>query len=165
MKKTFMKVVAVVATMVAGLNIASAQVSKDETQMIQGIWGMEKRAMLNEFMQFTPDEVTKFGPIYDAYMEEHKKLGAERINIISEYINTYGTADDMKIDNLMTRLLKNNEGLDKLQMKYYAKAKKALGAKRAAQFVQFEIYVQTTIKAQIQSNIPFIGELDKKAHH
>jgi hypothetical protein len=164
MRKTMIKMVALAATLTAGFNIATAQVSKDETQMIQGIWGMEKRAMVNDFMKFTPEEVTAFTPIYDAYMNEHQKLGAERIQIISEYVNTYGTADDAQIDNLMSRLLKNNEAIDKLQLKYYPKFKKALSAKRAGQFMQFEIYVQTTLKAQIQSNIPFIGELDKKAH-
>lgn len=154
--------VAITATLAAGFNIASAQVTKDETQMIQGIWGMEKRAIVNEFMQFTPAEATAFGPVYDAYTEEHKKLGAERINIISEYVNTYGQADDVKTDELMTRLLKNNIAIDNLQAKYYPKFKKALSAKRAAQFMQLEIYIQTSLKSQIQGNIPFIGELEKK---
>ncbi len=142
----------------------NAQVSKDEIQLVQSIWGMEKRAIVSEYMKFTEAEVTKFTPLYDAYTAEHKKLGEERIQIIAEYAQNYATLTDAQADNLTQRLLKNNAAIDKLQLKYYNKMKTAISAKRAAQFLQLEMYIQTTLRAEMQNNIPFIGELDKKAN-
>lgn len=145
------------------VSTVNAQVSKDEIQIVQSIWGMEKRAIVSEYMKFTEAEVTKFSPLYDAYTAEYKKLGEQRILIISEYAQNYATLTDEKADELTQRLLKNNTAIDKLQLKYYNKMKTAISAKRAAQFLQLEIYIQTMLRAELQNNIPFIGELDKKA--
>jgi hypothetical protein len=42
--------------------------------------------------------------------------------------------------------------------------KKDLGGLTAAKYVQLELYLQTMIRAELQNNIPFIGELDKKVN-
>jgi hypothetical protein len=48
-----------------------------------------------------------------------------------------------------------------LLSKTFSKAKKVIGGKNAAKFVQLEQYLQTIIRSHIQDNIPFIDELDK----
>ena len=135
--------------------------TKDEVQVVQGIWGMQKRDIVMQYMHFSDSESVKFAPIYDAYSDEYKKLGAERIQIIGDYANSYNAMTNEKADNLIQRLLKNNEAIDKLQLKYYNKIKKELSAIRGGQFMQLELYMQTMIRAEIQSNIPLIGEVEK----
>jgi hypothetical protein len=51
--------------------------------------------------------------------------------------------------------------MEKLLAKTYKKAKKAIGVTNAAKFIQLEIYFQTSIRMEIQDNIPFIGEIEK----
>jgi hypothetical protein len=137
--------------------------TKDEVQVVQGIWGMEKRAIITEYMKFTEAELAKFAPTYDMYAQEYQKLGAERIAIIGEYSQNYTTLTNEKADELMQKILKNNKAIDALQLKYYNKFKKEISAIRAAQFLQLELYIQTMIRAELQNSLPMIGELDKIA--
>jgi len=140
---------------------ASAQ-SRDEIAIVQGMWGMEKAALLSDVMRFSKPELEKFGPIYEKYMKERNKLGAERLKIIVEYADNYVKLDDAKADELTQRYLKNNAAIDKLQLKYYNKMKKEISAIRAAQWMQAEIYIQTMVRAEMQSAMPMIGELEGK---
>ncbi len=161
--KSILSKISLAITLLFAIQFTNAQVAKDEVQLVQSIWGMEKRAIINDYMKFTEAEAAKFNPIYDMYADESKALGAERIQIISEYANNYNNLTNEKADELVKRTLKNNASMDKLQSKYYDKLKKELGALRAAQFMQLDSYLQTMVRAEIQNNIPLIGELDKKA--
>lgn len=155
-------VVAFVIAILSGSLVTTAQESKDEIQLVQTMWGMQKRDIINQYMKFTDEESAKFSPIYEAYSNEYKSLGAERINMMADYAANYATLTNEKADQLVQSLLKNNAAIDKLQLKYYNKIKKEISALRAAQFMQVELYIQTMVRAELQSNIPMIGELNSK---
>lgn len=161
MRKRMTWKLAIILLLALGYMNVKAQVSKDEVQLVQGIWGMQKRDIVIRYMNFSDSESVKFGPIYDAYMDEYKKLGADRINVIADYAQNYTHMTNEKADELTQKLLKNNAAIDKLQLKYYNKIKKDLSAMRAGQFMQLELYMQTMIRAELQSEIPLIGELEK----
>jgi hypothetical protein len=161
MRKRMTWKLAIILLLALGYMNVKAQVSKDEVQLVQGIWGMQKRDIVIRYMNFSDSESVKFGPIYDAYMDEYKQLGADRINVIADYAQNYTHMTNEKADELTQKLLKNNAAIDKLQLKYYNKIKKDLSAMRAGQFMQLELYMQTMIRAELQSEIPLIGELEK----
>jgi hypothetical protein len=146
----------------ATYNKSFAQMNKDEMQLVQSIWGMEKRAIITEYMKFTEAEIVKFAPIYDEYAKAYQDLGAARLQIINEYATNITTMTNEKADELMQKYLKNNAAIDKLQLAYYNKIKKEISALRAATWMQLEIYMQTMIRAELQSSLPMIGELDKR---
>ncbi|MCU0442009.1 MAG: hypothetical protein MUE96_06400 [Bacteroidia bacterium] len=146
-------------------NQTFAQMNKDEVQLVQSIWGMEKRAIITEYMKFTEAEITKFAPIYEEYAKAYKSLGEARLQIISEYANSFTTMTNEQADVLMQKYLKNNADIDKLQLLYYNKIKKEISALRAAAWMQLEIYLQTMIRAELQSALPMIGELDQRIQH
>lgn len=148
---------------ILGMGKGMAQMQRDELQLVQAIWGVEKRNIIKDFMRFTAAEDSVFWPIYDAYQTESKKLGEERINTISDYTNNVSSLTNEKADEIAMKILKNNLEVDKLQSKYYAKMKKAVTAIRAAQFMQLDVYLQTRLRAELQSSLPMIGELDKTA--
>ncbi|MBK9105357.1 MAG: hypothetical protein IPL92_12515 [Saprospiraceae bacterium] len=87
-------------------------------------------------------------------------LGQRRINLLATYAEFYSSlnddATDILIKEMNTIALKN----DKLISTYYGKMKKPAGVKAAAQFVQIESYLLSSIRAAILEEIPFIGELD-----
>lgn len=64
-------------------------------------------------------------------------------------------------DKLATSVLTNNVNLDKLNLEYYGKMKTAIGAVKAAKYLQLETYLQTAWRSILQENLPLIGELDK----
>jgi hypothetical protein len=139
-----------------------AQSSQSEVQLIRNLWGNAKEELVRQYMDLNPEEADKFWPVYEAYTSDRGKLGTERIAIIEDYARNYTTLTDSKIDKLTQRLFKNELQLDKLQQKYYGKMKKALSPMRASQFMQLEKYLQTMIRYELQNNLPFIGELDRK---
>jgi hypothetical protein len=141
--------------------IAFAQ-TPDEVQVAQGLWGMQKRDIVNQYMNMKPEEASKFWPIYDAYETERKKLGAERLQAISDYVNNYNALTNEKADAIIMKMFSSDEAYTHLQKTYYEKFKKEFGALKAAEFMQIELYLQTAIRFSIQDNIPFIADLEKK---
>jgi len=158
MKHLFNSTVLVFVFIISGFNI---QAQTDETQIIQGMYGMQKRDIIQQNMNLTADEATKFWPVYDAYEAERKKLGAERLQILNEYVNAYPSLTNEQADNIVLRIFSSDQAFDKLHKTYYNKLKKEIGAIRASAFFQLEAYLQSAIRFTIQDNLPFISELEK----
>lgn len=142
--------------------IVSAQMSNDEIAMLQSLYGMNKRDLVTKYMKFTPAQDSVFWPVYDAYEAERKQLGETRIRLIEDYAKNYTSFTNEKADELVKKNIELEISSTKLLEKYYGKMKKEVGSLRAAQFIQLENYLNNVIKTEIQSEIPFIGEIDRK---
>jgi hypothetical protein len=138
----------------------SAQSNTEEIELFQSIFGMEKKAIVSEFLQFDDSAYETFWGIYDAYETDRKELGKNRINLLKNYAENYDQLTDQKIDELMADMIRQKSNLDKLVNKYYKKIKKSVGSKPAAQFLQIENYFLSAVRLSIFESIPFIGELD-----
>jgi hypothetical protein len=139
--------------------------SSDELAMLRDMFGKEKKEIINEFLKLPSADSTKFWPLYDEYSAKRKSLGDGRISIIKDYAAQYTTLTNEQAKKLGDRLFKNEADIIKLQQKYYNKMSKAVSPLKATQFMQTEIYLQTQLRAVIQDEIPFIGELDKTKKH
>jgi hypothetical protein len=148
-----------VALLIMGLAL-SAQSNTEEIELFQSIFGMEKKAIVSEFLQFDDSAYETFWGIYDAYETDRKELGKNRINLLKNYAENYDQLTDQKIDELMADMIRQKSNLDKLVNKYYKKIKKSVGSKPAAQFLQIENYFLSAVRLSIFESIPFIGELD-----
>jgi len=139
----------------------NAQTLKDEIQIIQGLYGMEKQKAVEEAMNLSASEANVFWPLYEKYETERKKLGAERLTIIADYAANYVGLTGQKADELAQRIFKNDLAFDKLHRKYFNVIKKQVGALKAAQFMQIESYLQNSVRVAIANELPFIGEIKK----
>lgn len=133
----------------------------DDVAIIQDIYGKSKEQVILEYLQLPESQGVAFQEIYNKYEIDRKELGKKKIQIIEDYAANYDTLSDEKAAELTEANLKNNQDLDKLLSKTFSKAKKVIGGKSAAKFVQLEQYLQIIIRSEIQDNIPFIDELDK----
>ena len=141
---------------------ASAQLTNDDVNLIQAMYGKDKRDLLQQYMKF--DDTTSSAPfwkLYDSYETERKKLGQDFISVLQDYANNYDKLDDKKADELIMRVSSNNIAYENLYMKYYKKMKPVVGALKASQFFQLEGYLRSAIKTTVLDEIPFIGEIDK----
>ncbi|MFC0778841.1 hypothetical protein [Flavobacterium sp. HJSW_4] len=159
-----MKKILFILSLAFGLN-ATAQNSMDEINMIQDLYGKSKTDVVHEYLGLTEAQEAAFQPIYDKYEAERKALSQQKIRILEDYANNYATLSDSKATELTSANLKYNQDSDKLLAKTHSKLTKAIGGINAAKFVQLELYLQVTIRAEIQDAIPFIGELDKTKKH
>ena len=137
-----------------------AQSAQEEVDLIQSMYGMQKKDIVADFVKLEGDQKAAFWKLYDAYEVERKALGIKRINLLSAYAEHYGNMDDAKTDEIIKEMNSLTQKNDKLIATYYGKMKKPAGVKAAAQFTQIEYYLLSTIRAEILEEIPFIGELD-----
>lgn len=137
-----------------------AQTNKEEVELFQSVFGMEKKAIVAEFVKVEGEMGEAFWSLYDAYETERKELGLHRLELLNEYVTSYDQMSTEKMDELVTKMIKQKSSTDKLMTKYYKKMKSAAGSKPAAQFFQIENYFSSAIRLSIYENIPFIGELD-----
>ena len=136
----------------------SAQSNKEEVDLYQSMFGMQKKEMIASFVEL--DSNSPFWVDYDAYELERKALGQKRLALLSDYAENYLSLSDEKTDDLIKQMQVQKKSLDKLIDKYYKKVKKTSGSKVAAQFYQIENYILTAVRSEILDGIPFFGELD-----
>ncbi len=157
MKKTLLTTL-----MAALISIAYSQSNKEEVDLVQSVFGMEKKAMAAEFIKLEGAQKDAFWSAYDEYEAKRKELGKKRIDLLNRYVSSYTSLDDASTDQIIKDVMDLQKETDKLVATYYGKIKKGSGIKAAAQFYQFENYILSKIRAEIMENIPLIGEFDDK---
>ena len=136
----------------------TAQSIKNEVQIIQGAYGIEKKQIIEQAMNLSGKEASHFWSIYEDYEDKRKVLGEERLLLIYDYVIAYPSLTDTKASEITSRYFKNDEALARLHKKYYKKVKKALSPIQAARFAQAEGFLQNIVQIQLESQLPFIGE-------
>jgi hypothetical protein len=140
-----------------------AQSNKEDVDLIQAMYGKEKKTIVADFIVF-PDDTKKaaFWKLYDDYEAQRKAYGQKRIAILEKYANAYETMDDKSGDEIIRETIRLQKDVDGLIAGYYEKIRKGVGGKQAGQFFQIESYFLSATRLVILENIPFIGELDIK---
>lgn len=151
--------------LIAAFGISSASFAqsgmKEDVEIIQSLYGKDKKDLVGAYMNLQEPQAAAFWKVYDEYEIERKALGQKRMELIKDYANNYETLTDETADGLAKAMLKNNAAYEKLASKYYDKSKKVVGALNAAKFMQLELALQTAVRGEIQTAIPFIGEIDR----
>lgn len=132
----------------------------NEAEMMMSMFKVEKKALLMDFLKLNEDEATLFWPVYEEFTMDRGELSKKRIALITKYSEEYNTITAEQIDELVGESFANRAAIEKLHKSYYKKFKKAVGAKRAAQFVQYERFVDNAINTELNNNLPLIGEMD-----
>jgi len=115
---------------------ASAQLTQDDVNLIQSMYGKDKRDIMQAYLQFKDTaSANSFWKMYDSYEAERKKLGQDYIKILQDYANNYEKLTNAKADELVTKSYNNNIAFENLYLKYYKKMKPVVGALLAGQFI------------------------------
>lgn len=156
-----MKAILLTAVVLALIYPVAAQSNKEEIDLVQSVFGMEKKALVDQFIK--PEEgpaKVGFWAAYDEYEAKRKELGKKRLDLLYKYTSSYLTLDDVTADKIINEMIALQTQTDKLIVTYYKKIKKSSGVKVAAQFYQFENYILSKIREEILEGIPLIGEFD-----
>ena len=82
--------------------LSLAQSNKEDIDIIQAIYGKEKKAIVADFIMPADDAKTKaFWSLYDAYENERKALGKKRLELLEKYAGIYDLEDDKSTDGVM----------------------------------------------------------------
>ena len=156
-----MKKVSILAVVLMLSTGMFAQSNKEDVDLIQSIFGKEKKELVQIYMTIPEAQSAKFWALYDTYETARKKLGQERIKLIEQYANDYEKLDSKKASDLVTKKLAWTDKYTKFQQSYFTKFSAIIGGLQAVKFIQLEDYIENCIRLTIQEEIPFIGELDK----
>ena len=137
-----------------------AQSDRAELEMIQSVFGMEKKAIVADFIQLEGAQADAFWKLYDEYEIERKELGKRRIALLETYAKNYPTLDDDTAEEILDEMISLQNSNDKFITTYTKKIKKEVGVKPAAQFLQIEVYLMSKIRTEILGSIPLIRDLE-----
>ena len=116
----------------------------------------DKVAILSELMDLTPDEASKFWPIYNAYDKELTKLGDERLALFRMYVDNYESLTDKQATTIVNGLMDVQGRRTALQRRYFQTMSQALSPKLAARFVQIEHQLLLVLDLQIAASLPVV---------
>ena len=129
--------------------IGYSQSYDDEVSIIQSIYGMEKREVVSEFVEFTDEQSIEFWSLYDEYEVKRKEIGKQTFELIWNYVSDYGQIKAEDAEMFMSEAIPLRKNSNKLLDKYYKKIKNNLDPVVAVQFYQIEKYISEMIRSEI----------------
>jgi hypothetical protein len=133
-----------------------AQSNKEEVDMVQAAFGMDKKAAVAEFVKPSATQKDAFWKLYDEYETQRKELGKQRIALLEEYAKKYATMTSDQADAWTKKVMELQKKTDNLITTYYGKVKGVSDGIVATQFYQVENYILAVIRASILDSVPFV---------
>jgi hypothetical protein len=130
-----------------------AQSSQDEIQLMQSLYGMEKRDIVAEFVEISEAQATEFWALYDEYENQRKELGRKKYQLLQSFVDDYGQVKAEDADAFMKQAIPLRIKSDKLTDNYYKKVKSKTDPIVAMQFYQIENYLADAIKMELLEDI------------
>jgi hypothetical protein len=137
-------------------SFAYTQSNKEEIDLIQAAFGMEKKAIVADFVQPSETQKDAFWVLYDEYETKRKELGRERIDLLQQYADQYMTMTGEQADVWTKKVMALQKKTDELIWTYYEKVKGVSDGVVATQFYQIENYILSMIRMQILQEVPFL---------
>ena len=134
------------------------QSNTEEIDFYQAIYGMEKKAIVEEFVQPANANRVPFWEVYEDYEIERKAIGKERYELLVELDDKFENLSNEEADEWMKKVISLSKKQDKLIDTYYKKIKKVTSPIVAMRFFMLESYLITVIRYEILDAIPFPEE-------
>ena len=126
-----------------------SQTYQDDLELIQSLYGMEKKEVVDEFVELDPDQEGAFWELYAEYETKRKNIGKKKYEVLWNYVNDYGTIRAEDAEMIMSKILPLRIESDKLMSSYYKKVKSKTDAVVAMQFYQIENYLDVLIRTEL----------------
>lgn len=107
-------------------------------------------------LNLSPDQATKFWPVYDQYVAELTKINDEKYAILKEYVNNWGKITDAQAESLTQRALDVDNRVAQLRIKYLPLLKKVLPPQQVATYYQIDRRLQMVVDLQLMMQIPLL---------
>jgi hypothetical protein len=130
-----------------------AQTNQDEIQLMQSLYGMEKRDIVAEYVELNDSQEKDFWLLYDEYEVKRQEIGKERFRLLTSYVNDYGEVKPENADSFMKQVIPLRIKSDKLVDNYFKKIKASTDPIVAMQFYQIENYLSDAIRMELLEEI------------
>ena len=137
-------------------SFAWSQSNKEEIDLVQAAFGMDKKAAVADFVKPSAQQKDAFWKLYDEYETQRKELGKQRIEILNQYADHYLDMTSAQADAWTIKVIALQKKTDNLIVTYYGKIKLVSNAIVATQFYQIEYFILTGIRMKLLQNVPFV---------
>ena len=151
------KLTFIIAGLFAGL-FTFAQSNTEEIDLFQSMYGIEKKAIVKEFVQPKAINREAFWEVYDSYETKRKVVGKERIILLEQFATQYEKMTNDESILWMKKIIALDDKQDKLIVSYYKKVSKVTTPIVAMRFYQLETYLITAIRYEILNEMPFVED-------
>jgi hypothetical protein len=156
-----MKKITLLITALLVFSISHAQdVTTEEIQMVQELFGSEKKAIIEENVDLTGVNADSFWKLYTEYEKQRQEIGQAKLELLQKYTMKKGALTNQQATDLMAEAVPLRTAEDKLILNYTKRIGKATSPLVSVQFYQIEHYISDGIRFSILNNIDFIQ--DKK---
>ncbi len=142
-------------------DVAYSQRDDTDIDIVQSLFGRNKRLIIDEYLQLDGKEKNSFWLIYDQYENKRRAIEKEGFILLKEYAANYQAMDGAEAHKLIINFMNSMHDYNTLHKVYFRKMEKVIGSLKAATFIQLETFIQTTLQANLQSQVPVIGELER----
>jgi len=149
-----MKRIALLLVAFFAVALVKAQTNKEEIELMQAAFGIEKKAMVEEFVQVDPAQKDAFWKLYDEYETSRKELGKRRIELMNEYAKNYNKLTNESADAMTKEIISLSGKTETLINTYVGKIKKVTNPVVAMQFYIVEGYILSGIRLSVLEGIP-----------
>jgi len=137
-------------------SFAWSQSNKEEIDLVQAAFGMDKKAAVADFVKPSAQQKDAFWKLYDEYETQRKELGKQRIELLNQYADHYLDMTNAQADAWTMKVVALQKKTDNLIVTYYGKIKLISNAIVATQFYQIEYFILTGIRMKLLQNVPFV---------
>ena len=116
----------------------------------------EKKKILAANLPLTPDEATRFWPVYDEYALDMKKHYDVFYTVIKDYATNQKTLTDDQANAMIKRWSDEQVALAQTRQKWVPLIQKVMSGKKAALFFQIDRRLYAAMDLQISSEIPLV---------
>ncbi len=130
--------------------------SDQDIQMLREDIRAKRKDLTAQNMTLTPDEATKFWPIYDQYIQETIKVGDARWALIKDYATNYNTLTDAQAQDFIKKSGAVDQQFTALRLKYVPIFEKVISPKKTALWYQIDRRLDLLINLQLAASIPVV---------
>ncbi len=139
-------------------NVAAQDYSAEELELMQEVFGDEKRTIIEENVNLEGANADKFWKLYDQYEAQRQDIGRAKLELLKSYTTKQGNMTPLQAQELLAEAVNLRNSEDKLILNFTKRIEKISNPFVAVQFYQIEHYISDGIRFSILNNIDFIQD-------
>ncbi len=153
-----LRVVFIAVSLALTLPVVAQESNDSNMEILRDKVKADKKLVVAGNMQLTDAEAKKFWPVYDAYQADLKKVNMQLGDVINTYADAY--ANNAVTNDVAKKLVNDALAVEEAELKlkrtYLPKVDAAVGAVKAARYMQIENKIRALIKFELAGGIPLV---------
>ena len=140
----------------ASIDMPRAPLTAQDLESLRVELRTARKQIIAQNLTLTPEESTRFWPVYDRYQADLSKIKDDQYALIAEYANTFGRYDDAGANDFITRWLDLDVRTTALRARYAPIVRGVLPGVKVTSFFQMERRISMMIDQRIASMLPVL---------